>query len=227
MLILAIDTALAAAAACVYDAAADRVVAEERILLERGHAEAIVPLLQRVASQIPGGFASIARVAVTTGPGSFTGIRVGIAAAKAIGIAQDVDVVGISTLSALAAPLLAGDGPNVGCVIDARHGNVYFECFGPRGAVVHEAAVLPVRQAASRLSDAPTLLTGPGATLVAIEAWSQGRKAEIAGESVSPSVEFVARLGAVAEAEESPARPFYLKAADVTPSGSILAQANL
>lgn len=221
MLILGIDTALAAAAACVYDATADHMVAEERILLDRGHAEAIVPLLERVSSQVPDGFASIGRVAVTTGPGSFTGIRVGVAAAKAIATAQNIDVVGVSTLSALAAPLLAPGGPNVGCVIDARHGNVYFECFGPLGAVLHEAAVLPVRQAASRLGDAPTLLTGPGATLVAIEAWSQGRKAEIAGEAVSPLIEFVAKLGAVAEAQESPPRPFYLKAADVTAVRSI------
>lgn len=220
MLILAIDTALGAVAACAYDASSDRVVASERLVLDRGHAEALVPLLDRLQAQIPGGFSSIERVAVTTGPGSFTGIRVGVAAAMAIGTACDVEVVGVSTFSAFAAPLLGSKDGNVACVIDARHGNVFFECFDASGAILHEAAVLPVRQAAARLGKARTILTGPGATIVAIEAWSQGLKADIGGEAESPPIDFVARLGAIAEIAESPPRPFYLKAADVNPMAS-------
>lgn len=224
MLILAIDTALGAVAACVYDALTDRVVACERLLLERGHAEALVPLLERLAGQVPGGFAAIERVAVTTGPGSFTGIRVGVAAAKAIGIARGVEVVGVSTLSAFAAPLLGREDTYVACAIDARHGNVFFECFDNSGAVIHEANVLTIRDAAAMLGAKPAILAGTGATLVAIEAWSRGGKAEVAGEVVSPAIEFVARLGAIAEVDESPPQPFYLKAADVTPKLTNLTQ---
>lgn len=216
MLILAIDTALGAVAVCAYDAQSDQIIASERIFLDRGHAEALVPLLANLEAQIPTGFAAVDRVAVTTGPGSFTGIRVGLAAAKSVGLACGVDVVGVSTLSAFVAPLLGAEGVSVGCAIDARNGNVYFESFDHKGSVVHEAAVLPISQAAARLGDGQTVLTGSGATLVAIQAWSQGRKAEVIGESVSPAIEFVARLGALADPAESPAQPFYLKAADVT-----------
>ncbi|MFN3890050.1 MAG: tRNA (adenosine(37)-N6)-threonylcarbamoyltransferase complex dimerization subunit type 1 TsaB [Beijerinckiaceae bacterium] len=225
MLILAIDTALGAVAACIYDRSENRVLASERLFIDRGHAEAVIPLIERMSTRTQGELSAVARVAVTIGPGSFTGIRVGVAAAKAIGTGLGVDVVGVSTLSAFAAPLLGRQGLNVGCVIDARHGNVYFECFDPNGSVVHEAAILPVKEAAARLGDTPSLLTGPGAALVAIEAWSQGKKVEVAGESASPAIEFVAKLGAMAEIAESPAQPFYLKPADVTPKPLNLVQA--
>lgn len=225
MVILAIDTALGAVAACVFDARSGAVIATERLFLERGHAEALVPLLERIVSQLAGRFEAIDRVVVTTGPGSFTGIRVGVAAAKSIGTARNIEVVGVSTLTAFAAPLLGREGFRVASVIDARHGNVYFECFDSDGAIIHEAAVLPVREAAARLGSGPTILAGPGASLVAIEAWSQGMKAEVGCEAASPDVEYVARLGALAEPAESPAQPFYLKAADVTPAPPILAQA--
>lgn len=224
MVILAIDTALGAVAACVYDAEADVTLASERTFLERGHAEALVPLLDKVVSQLPRRFDSIDRVVVTTGPGSFTGIRVGVAAARSIGIARNIDVVGVSTLSAFAAPLLGQEGLCVGSVIDARHGKVYFECFDAGGSVVHAAATITVREAAARLCGSATILAGPGASLVAIEAWSQGVKAEVGGEAISPDIVFVARLGALADSAESPAQPFYLKAADVTPAPGSLAQ---
>ncbi len=171
--------------------------------------------------------ASLSRVAVTTGPGSFTGIRVGIAAARAAGTAYGIDVVGISTFSAFAAPLLGKDGADVACVVDARHGNVFFEMYDEMGAVVRSAEILPVREAARRLRDRRAILTGPGASLVAIEAWSMGRKADVEGEEASPKIEFVAKLGAIADVEESRPSPFYLKAADVTPSGNEVPQARL
>ena len=220
MLILAIDTALGAVAACVYDTETDQVLASERLILARGHAEALVPLLERLAAHFSGGFDAIERVAVTTGPGSFTGIRVGVAAARAIGVARDIEVVGVATFSAFAAPLLGRGRADVACVVDARHGNVFIETFDHTGAVVHQAAVVPVRQAAVRLGDTHTILTGPGAPLVAIEAWSLGRKADVGGETVSPPIDFVARLGALADRQESPANPFYLKATDVTYNAS-------
>jgi tRNA threonylcarbamoyladenosine biosynthesis protein TsaB len=227
MLVLAIDTALNAVSVCVFDSVGDEVVASEQILLERGHAEHLVPLLSRLDAKCPSAFASVSRVAVTTGPGSFTGIRVGIAAARAAGAALGVEVVGVSTFSAFGAPLLGKEGADVGCVVDARHGNVFFEMYDEVGVVLRAAEILPVREAARRLRDRRTILTGPGASLVAIEAWSMGWKADVEGEEASPNIEFVARLGAVAEVEESSPSPFYLKAADVTPNGVSIPQARL
>src|SRR5690606_21931225 len=89
--VLGIDTALGACSACVLDGST--VLAEETMVLARGHAEALLPLVERVMAAVPGGFDSLDRVAVTVGPGSFTGLRVGISAARAIGLAAGVPVV--------------------------------------------------------------------------------------------------------------------------------------
>ena len=81
MIILAIDTSLSAVAACVLNTETNQVLAYETISMERGHAEALLPLVDRVMARVEGGFAALGRIAVTIGPGSFTGIRVGVIAA--------------------------------------------------------------------------------------------------------------------------------------------------
>src|SRR6478609_4003883 len=107
MRVLAIDTALAACSAAVLDTEHGGIVASESLPMLRGHAEALLPLLQRVMHQARLSFPDIDRIAVTTGPGSFTGLRVGIAAASGIALGADKPAVGVTTLSAYAAPRVA------------------------------------------------------------------------------------------------------------------------
>src|SRR5258708_12880185 len=104
MLILAIDTALDACAAGVLDTEAGKLIAQESQAMKRGHAEALMPLIARVIKESGIAFASLDRIAVTTGPGSFTGLRVGLSAARGIGLAANKPVVGPPTLTASAAP---------------------------------------------------------------------------------------------------------------------------
>src|ERR687898_1354626 len=137
MRILAIDTALSACAACVMDAGAPEPISYETIVMERGHAEALLPLVDRVVSKAEGGFSGLDRVAVTVGPGSYTGLRVGIAAARAIGLAVAIPVVGVTTLSALLASLVADDNRRVlAAAIDARRGQVYFQAIAAGGRTI-------------------------------------------------------------------------------------------
>ncbi|MEI9915454.1 MAG: tRNA (adenosine(37)-N6)-threonylcarbamoyltransferase complex dimerization subunit type 1 TsaB [Methylovirgula sp.] len=97
-------------------------------------------------------------------PGSFTGLRVGIAAARAIGIACRVPVVGVSTLAALAAPLiLAGEPGLIVPAIDAKHGSVYFAVFGPDGRALVAPRVASVREAVRLLGSGPVRMAGSGA----------------------------------------------------------------
>ncbi len=113
MRVLAIDTALAACSAAVLDTAVGGVsagiVASESLPMVRGHAEALIPLIARVMKAAGMTFPDLDRLVVTTGPGSFTGLRVGIAAARGLGVATKIPVVGVSTLSAYAAPYLGLD----------------------------------------------------------------------------------------------------------------------
>src|SRR5271166_3979117 len=134
MRVLAIDTALDACSAAVLDLDRGGVIASETLAMTRGHAEALMPLIARVMDQAEVEFGELDRIAVTTGPGSFTGLRVGISAARGIALATGKPAVGLSTLAAFAAPLIAADDPlPVVAVIDARHEHVYLQVFGPGG----------------------------------------------------------------------------------------------
>ena len=114
----------------------------------RGHAEAIMPLIARVMDQAGIEFASLDRIAVTTGPGSFTGLRVGISAARGIALAAGKPAVGLSTLAGFAAPHIAEDDSSaVVAAIDARHEHVYLQVFGPGGKTVVAPRIAPLKEA--------------------------------------------------------------------------------
>ncbi|EIZ78639.1 metal-dependent protease [Novosphingobium sp. Rr 2-17] len=108
----------------------NELVAGELRLLGRGHAEALVPMI----AALPGrGRAN--RIAVSLGPGSFTGVRVGLAAARALGLAWGVEVVGYSTLSLIAAMARDKHGPvPVGVAMTGGHGEWFIEGFDANGA---------------------------------------------------------------------------------------------
>lgn len=216
MRILAIDTALAACAACVLDAGAAEPVASETIPMQRGHAEALLPLVDRLVAGVEGGFSSLDRVAVTVGPGSYTGLRVGIAAARAIGLAAGVPVVGVTTLSALLAALVAEGGRRVlAAAIDARHGQVYFQCIAPGGQSIVAPTLLGAREAARLVGSGPAALVGSGAAAVAAEA--AGFDVTVADLKGFPDIVWVARLGLVADPAQALPKPLYLRGPDARP----------
>jgi tRNA threonylcarbamoyl adenosine modification protein YeaZ len=226
MKILAIDTALLAVSACVLDDSAEAPEAIETLAMERGHAEALLPLIDRVMARAEGGFASLSRVAVTVGPGSFTGLRVGIAAARAIGLACKIPVVGVSTLAALAAPLILEQGSGlVVPTVDARRGNVFFAAFGPQGRPVVAPRLAPLREAARALGEGPVRLAGSGAPLLAAEAHAGGTEAETVPDSAGVDIVFVAKLGLLADPEKAPPRPLYLAPPGARPPAAAELQA--
>ena len=240
MRLLAIDTALPAASACVLDSQELEPLAVESQPMERGHAESIAPLIQRVVGAVDGGFKSLDRVAVTVGPGSFTGVRIGIAAAQAIALARRIDLVGVSTLSALAAPnFLEPFEGVVAAAIDARHGQIYVAAFSPEGRVLVSPRRTGAVEALRALGDYPSLglrgggskqrllLVGSGAALLEAQARANGFSAQIVSDASAPDIVFVARLGLVANPEDAPARPLYLKSADAKPVAWARAAANL
>lgn len=196
--------------------------------MQRGHAEALLPLLDRLVAQIDGGFGAVGRVAVTVGPGSFTGIRVGVAAARALGLARRIPVIGISTLAALAAPAISADTQSrILASIDAKHGCVYAQGFASDGSTLLEARHAPVAEVLAALGPGPLYLVGPGAPMLAIEAWSHGITAEAGPPSFYPEIGFVARLGLLADPDQAPPKPLYLKPPDAKPQGIAAPSASL
>ena len=223
IVILALDTALGAASVALLPWGEAIPVASESLHLRTGHAEALLPMVDRVVAQVPGGFSAVSRVAVTIGPGSFTGIRIGVAAARALAIACGVPVVGVSTLAVLAAPvIMAGVRPPIVVAIDARHGSVFLQAFGPAGATLVGPVLMGLAEAARALGPGPLHLVGSGAAALAREASNLGIAADADTAHGTPDIGFVARLGALADPATALARPLYLKAPDAkapAPSG--------
>ncbi len=219
--ILAIDTALGACSVCVYDGADRAPVSVEAEEMATGHAEALMPMVQRTMERVPGGFASLSRVAVAIGPGSFTGIRIGVSAARAIGLAAGIPVVGVSTLAAYAAPLINAADPGVIAVaLDARHGAVFFQVFSTSGRTIVLPRVVGLKEAARTIGSGPVKIAGTGAEALAVEVMTLGLKAAIADLRPAPDISAVARLGLIADPETAPAKPLYLRAPSAQPQAS-------
>lgn len=219
MRILAIDASCGAVSGCVLDSGADEAIARHSEPMERGHAEALAPLLERLMFAVEGGFATLDRIAATVGPGSFTGIRIGLATARAIGLALDIPVVGVSTLVAFAGPLLLEPHPGIiASVIDARHGRVYFQLFEPTGRPLIPPRLEGLREAVRAVGAGPVRMTGSGARLLAMEAVRAGFGAELVSSADFPDILAVARVGLAADPRDCPPRPLYLKPPDAHPA---------
>src|SRR6201991_2464637 len=162
MRVLAIDTALEACSAAVLDT--EGKVVSESVPMVRGHAEALMPLIDRVMKRADTAFTALDRIAVTTGPGSFTGLRVGIAAARGIALATGKPAVGLTTLAAYAAPHIAHDDKTaVAVAIDARHQHVYLQVFGPGGRTLVAPRIASVADAVRASVHGSVRIVGTGA----------------------------------------------------------------
>jgi tRNA threonylcarbamoyl adenosine modification protein YeaZ len=221
MRVLAIDTALEACSAAVLDTERGEITAHESLPMVRGHAEALIPLIARVMDKALIGFATLDRIAVTTGPGSFTGLRVGISAARGIALAAGKPAVGLSTLAAYAAPLIAADDTlPVVVAIDARHDHVYLQVFGPGGRTIVAPRLAPLREALRVSATGAPRLVGTAARIIAA-AWPAGERAPSQVETRgAPDIDWVARLGAAAADTGALPKPLYLRAPDAQPQNA-------
>jgi tRNA threonylcarbamoyladenosine biosynthesis protein TsaB len=221
MRVLAIDTALAACAAAVLDTD-HGIIASESLPMVRGHAEALIPLIARIMKQSNTSFRDLGRVAVTTGPGSFTGVRVGLAAARGFGVATGVPVVGVSTLSVYAAPYLAANGKSpVVAAIDARHDHVFLQVFGPGGQTLVSPRLAPLREAIGAASGAPACLVGSAARAVADGLAKDAAPPRAVDPREAPDIVWVAQIGAVTPQAQSAPHPQYLRAPDAQPQNAM------
>lgn len=223
MLVLAIDTALEASSAAILDTDREAIVARESLPMARGHAEALMPLVARVLAQAGIDPLSLERFIATTGPGSFTGLRVGLSAARGMALAGGKPVIGVTTLAAYAAPHVAlAEEPPVIAAIDARHRHLYFQAVSGNGRVLIPPRIAPVEEVLKAARFGAPRLCGNAADLLAAQ-WPR----DPAGPPVAvdqrsaPEIEWVAWLGAaVSNPARAPARPLYLRPPDAQPPGS-------
>ena len=218
MRVLAIDTALDACAAAVLDTDRRAIVATETLTMTRGHAEAVMPLIARVMDRAEVEFKELHRIAVTTGPGSFTGLRVGISAARGIALAAGKPAIGLTTLAGFAAPHIAADDARpVVCAIDARHDHVYLQVFGAGGRTLVQPKIAPLREAVRAALTGPARLVGSAAALIAASWPKTEPPPALVDQRGAPDIGWIARLGAAAADGHGPPKPLYLRAPDAQP----------
>ena len=227
MLILAIDTALDACAAAVLDTEAAKIIAQESQAMKRGHAEALMPLIARVMKASTIAFTSLDRIAVTKGPGSFTGLRVGLSAARGIALAAGKPVVGLTTLTAYAAPFVGENSEHpIISAIDARHDHVYFQVVSGDGGSLIKPKVAPISEALEAARFGAPHLVGNAAKILA-ERWPSDAPSPFRVDAQpAPDIGWVAWLGAAVTPETAPASPYYLRAPDAKPPKNPLPQAS-
>ncbi len=225
MLLLAIDSAAETCSAALWESTRPDGLLAQRVLdPARGQAERLIALVEAVLADAGLGYRDLGALAVNHGPGSFTGLRSAVAAARGLALATGLGVVAVSSLEALAVGL--GSSGDVLAALDARRGEVYAQGFGPDlrplpGALGEPRAMSPQDAAGAIASRAEIRLVGSGAHL--IQALLPADVSAVQ-ETVRCDAALVARCAArrLAAGERPVAgfavRPLYLRAPDARPS---------
>jgi tRNA threonylcarbamoyladenosine biosynthesis protein TsaB len=212
VIVLALDTCLAACSAAVLRDG--RVLASASEPMTRGHQERLALLVGEVMTAADAAFSQLDRIGVTVGPGSFTGLRVGLAFAKGLALALERPCVGVGTLPALAAS--AGVAGFQAAAVDAGRGHVYLQIF-ENGAPLMAPDSLTYAHAAARLmelySGGAGALIGPGAHLL------EGVVKDLALIQI-PTADPAAIARLAAASPLAPPRPLYLRAPDAKPKAA-------
>lgn len=220
MRLLALDTAGPSCAAAVARAEGEaaHILARASERIGRGHAERLMPMIESVLAAAGIGFADLGRIAVATGPGSFTGVRVGVAAARGLALALGIPAVGVGSLTALARPIVGTERAGTAVVaLDARRDDVWLLATDlATGAQVIPACAASLATLTARLAalPRPLVLTGAGAPLVADRL--KGADFRVAGTDETPDIADIAALGLRAE-QGGPPLPVYARGADAKP----------
>jgi len=230
MKILSFDTTLETCSVAVL--VDGELAAHRAARLERGHAEALLPMIEATMSEVGLDFSEIDLVGVTVGPGTFTGQRIGLAAARGIGLAQNIPVQGVTTLDAMAygveAQGLCQALENILVALDARRGEVNLQFFRQPftwPSRTGQPVAVPVAELKDHLPAGPCLVVGSGASL--IEEAMPGDGLRYATTPIAADARHVAALALRhVEADglpSEPPAPLYLRGPDAKlPGGRTL-----
>jgi tRNA threonylcarbamoyladenosine biosynthesis protein TsaB len=195
-----------------------------------GHAERLMPLIADLLEQSGLAIADIDRIAVTVGPGSFTGTRIGIAAARALKLARELPIVTFTSLEAIA--LSPGVAPEAGedlvVANDAHRGEAYAQVFdGATRAAAGPALIVAMTDLASLSRNRPILAVGTAADAVAAAVTAAGGRARAQQKIIFPDMAATVVIAGAREPATVPVEPLYLRPPDAKPQdGKMLARAS-
>ncbi|MEM7215084.1 MAG: tRNA (adenosine(37)-N6)-threonylcarbamoyltransferase complex dimerization subunit type 1 TsaB [Pseudomonadota bacterium] len=210
MLLLAIDTSAHLSAVSLYDCENGITLQDDIQNIGRGHAEIVMKQVENCLEMAGRSYRDIGKIGVVKGPGSFTGVRVGLSVARGLALSLKIDAIGVSGLDALeAAAVETGFDGNITTVIDARRDEAYCKISGKDVPFVK-----PYKDIAACVPENIATICGSGSKMLEM---TSSRKFVILHELASPPIETVARLATDAEPEKHPPEPLYLRSADAKP----------
>ncbi len=210
MIVLAIDTAGVDCSAALYDSAAGKLLSAVTETIGKGHAERLMAVIDEALSQATLALDAVERIAVVIGPGSFTGIRVGVAAARGLALALRAECVGVTTLETMMRSQFAQHPVQpVVAAMDAKRNEIYAQAFAADGMRLSEPAALSPEGVAELAAIHSAVVIGSGATAPsASETGTVRDRFDIAT---------VARIGAEKVPDGSRPKPLYLRGPDAKP----------
>lgn len=215
-MLLAIDTSASLCAAAVYDG--EREVGRNVIDIGKGHAEHLIGVIDAALADGAKSYADLTRIVVAIGPGSFTGIRVGVATARGLALALRIPAVGVSNLEAVAAQ--AGKelpGRIVMAAFASAQCLVQAAVYQPFAKIVHTPATMSASDALALALRHDAIVAGSASALLA----AMDHRIAIASDAVTADVGIYARLGLLKDAVEKP-KPLYLREPDAKPQASFV-----
>jgi tRNA threonylcarbamoyl adenosine modification protein YeaZ len=223
MLVLGMDTSLQACSVALVNRASGEVLSYRREIMERGQAEALPDMVDAVMMEAGDPYATLNVIAVTRGPGSFTGVRIGLSFARALAATLEIPITSMTTLEAIARNVKHNpERLAVVSVIDARREEVYMQAFDADFEPITEALLSPVAEAGAHLPPGPCLLVGTGAELVKDEE----RGCVVADADPLPDAEVVALHAPVEPLPTEPPEPLYLRPPDAKPQKPLIRRPN-
>ncbi len=222
MIILAIDTSMGASSAAVLV----RAGGETRLFAPpavsgRDQAEGLIPLIESALADAGLGFADLTHLAVTVGPGSFSGVRTGLAAVKGFSLALGLPVFAASSLEVMAYGFRRTHSGAVVIAAPAGRDQMFCQSFSADGVALNEPLALVPADAAGEIPVDITIAAGPAAAHLADAALQQGRELTAVLPELVPSAALLAEMAASMPATDGlPLRPLYLRPPDAKPQQS-------
>jgi tRNA threonylcarbamoyladenosine biosynthesis protein TsaB len=220
MKLLAIDCSANLCAACVYDADADAELGRAVRDLGKGHAEHLMGVVGDAMEQAGTVYPDLGAIAVSVGPGSFTGVRVGVSAARGFALALGIPAIGVTTLEAIAAEARGESGAvAVMAGLDAGRGEIHAAIYDGSGLLLHGPAIVILHDAVELTKTFQPLLAGSAAKLIA-----QASPVELqTGPSdATADIAIYARLAAAKGSGAEKPKPLYLRQADAKPQAGFV-----
>tara|TARA_R110002124_G_scaffold33593_2_gene111156 strand:- start:1482 stop:2138 length:657 start_codon:yes stop_codon:yes gene_type:complete len=205
----------------------ERVLAHHFELRTRGHAEELMGLIGAVLAEAGMTPADLKALAVTIGPGTFTGLRVGLAAARGLALARALPLVGITTLEAVAAPVTCAADETIAAVFDARRDEIYLQAFDHAHLPLSEPMIVSLDGATDHLPGSRIVAVGTGAGLLSARLADKGIPCTLAEALAQPDALTVARLALARLKAHGPDHfrvapaPLYLRAPDAKLPGGL------